>query len=775
MKLESNQTITRRFTKRIDAWHGLNRTDGARDGELADCRNLSADCYPAIRTRFPRSVLPGYDGKTVTDIFDANGALAVVADEELYLDGELIGDVNAERKQFALVNTRLVIWPDKLVLDLNNKRLTKIEARVEGSAMISADGDMTMIPGGAVTTGTMNEERIIGSNDSVREILLYDDLVWDPDQETFSWSKRNHHVVAGGLSVGSRFIARKRNGVWGPNISTWSYADHDLFTQDDPTKGFFGIVTKCEAYMGWDVNYEAEVAWAIVQYSIYDARNPDVSISGEFEVGDPVTVEGCTILANNQRGLIIQEAEWLKLKFTAGALVSSAYYYNVETMLSPGLYDTMYLTQNVNGDDIQIILCKLKITRTLRQGEQIFMVGGTEQRSDNPHDNWSLDRDGSWYVYDPRTKVAEKIESEIHEAGPLEERVLTMQRITSGQENENVVIRRECPNLVYICERENRLWGVSNEESEEVWNPTTRQYDTVRSRQIIASGLGQPKRFYDYQGASTDSYAVAVAGTGDFTGICSYNGALLAWKEDRLYRITGSYPAEFYMRDYLVDGVAEGSFRSFATLNETLYYLAPAGVMAYAGGTPQLIGSPLGLRRLRGGIAGRDRTNYFLSAEDEGIRRTFVLDAVHNLWTLHEEETIEDLRRMGDHCLAVIDGQILRLEDESAEETISWSLETASTDEDTMKEKRYLHVLLEAQTDAGAAPRLFYRDERDETWQSAKLAERPAGDRGVWRYSLDTRRCRRLLLRLEGEGEMRLFALEREMEYGSDRAGGKIG
>ena len=61
------------------------------------------------------------------------------------------------------------------------------------------------------------------------------------------------------------------------------------------------------------------------------------------------------------------------------------------------------------------------------------------------------------------------------------------------------------PDLDYICECENRLWGCSSAD-----------------KTIYASALGMPEIFYDYRGVSTDSYAVAVGSAGEFTGICKF-------------------------------------------------------------------------------------------------------------------------------------------------------------------------------------------------------------------------------------------------------------
>ena len=61
------------------------------------------------------------------------------------------------------------------------------------------------------------------------------------------------------------------------------------------------------------------------------------------------------------------------------------------------------------------------------------------------------------------------------------------------------------PELDFLCENENRLWGCKG--------------DT-----IYASKLGDPFNWNVFDGVSTDSYAVDVGSAGDFTGCFAYRG-----------------------------------------------------------------------------------------------------------------------------------------------------------------------------------------------------------------------------------------------------------
>ena len=62
-----------------------------------------------------------------------------------------------------------------------------------------------------------------------------------------------------------------------------------------------------------------------------------------------------------------------------------------------------------------------------------------------------------------------------------------------------MTVAREVPDFVCVCESANRLWGA---EGNTIW----------------ASALGDPLTFYNYEGLSTDAYAVAVGTDGAFTG-----------------------------------------------------------------------------------------------------------------------------------------------------------------------------------------------------------------------------------------------------------------
>lgn len=125
-----------------------------------------------------------------------------------------------------------------------------------------------------------------------------------------------------------------------------------------------------------------------------------------------------------------------------------------------------------------------------------------------------------------------------------------------------VRMERRVPDLDYITECDNRVWGCSNKENV-----------------IYACRLGDPTNWFSYRGIAADSYAVTVGSDGAFTGAATCMGYALFFKENTLHKLYGSKPSDFQLTSLHCRGVAKNAARSLCVLNETLYYLSPDGVM----------------------------------------------------------------------------------------------------------------------------------------------------------------------------------------------------
>ena len=77
-------------------------------------------------------------------------------------------------------------------------------------------------------------------------------------------------------------------------------------------------------------------------------------------------------------------------------------------------------------------------------------------------------------------------------------------------ETGRITISRSTPDLDFVMESNNRLWGCNSEKNT-----------------IYACKLGDPTNWEYYQGTSLDSYAIEVGTDGDFTGCAPYPAHLL--------------------------------------------------------------------------------------------------------------------------------------------------------------------------------------------------------------------------------------------------------
>ena len=114
---------------------GINYTENYKEGELAEGFGLSTEKYPCLYQRKGRSKIR----EDVTDIFEWDGKLIFVSGGVLFYDGREITSVSSDRKQFAVVNTKLIVWPDKIIVDLTSGEFRRMDTSLETTVTIDED------------------------------------------------------------------------------------------------------------------------------------------------------------------------------------------------------------------------------------------------------------------------------------------------------------------------------------------------------------------------------------------------------------------------------------------------------------------------------------------------------------------------------------------------------------------------------------------------------------------------------------------------------------
>ena len=542
MSLPKLPYTERRRDPQITEFKGVNYRDGIRDGELQYSLNMSSRRYPFLS--------PRRDRVTAREMEDpqavwAGDKMVLVDGSDLIYDGNVIGTVAAGQKQFAAINSKLVIWPDKKYLDLNTGTLKDLEASVSSKS-------------GATTTFTDSTVQLTGTK------------VASNQSQRLSW---RYLPASGNTATEERYIT--------------VYAEEDV--------SFSGGV--------WTLTGGTE--YSVTQiYNMTDVQRAAL-------VGKAVMISDGTTALNYRETIDNSNIPDTSKPYDTN---STDGHFAVVKSVSVSQYEggqyNYFLNRNA---DIKFDVLKADGLTDL---SALFSVGEavTVKRTNSPY-----------------TVYAEKAVI----------RGITGNTITfdsgtfsgSSTTTNAVTISRDVPDLDFICASENRLWGVSNSDEGRVWDRETQSWVTVHNRVIYASALGDPMSFYIYDGLSTDSYAVAVADAGDFTGCVGFSGDALFFKERKIYRIYGDYPASYTMYTYDVPGVAAGSHLSTGIINDTLYYLARDGVHAWSGGESTLVSYRLGPGPFSGGVAGVWGPRYYISMQDESDAWSLhVYDSLHNIW-----------------------------------------------------------------------------------------------------------------------------------------------
>ena len=324
---------------------------------------------------------------------------------------------------------------------------------------------------------------------------------------------------------------------------------------------------------------------------------------------------------------------------------------------------------------------------------------------------------------------------------------------------ETVRLERRVPDMDYLTECDNRIWGCSSKENV-----------------IYACKLGDPTNWFSYRGIAADSYAVTVGSDGAFTGAATCMGYALFFKENTLHKLCGTKPSDFQLTSLRCRGVAKNAARSLCVLNETLYYLSPDGVMAWDGSIPTKVSAVLDASRLAnvqsavgGALDGRYYLHISRTAGTQGQTRLLVYDTERGLW--HEEDVCScDMASTGGQ-LYLWDGQALWAADpsresdwqstEGVEQQVSFELVTGDIGQDGA-EQRYLSRLT-LRLDAACASTVEVALSYDGgPWETvASLTAREA--RRSYDLPLVPRRHSTLRLRLRGKGQITLRSLAKNL------------
>lgn len=626
MKLPEIGYDVGKIRSEIVSMGGINYSDRYKDGDLRHSVNLSARRWPYITTRRAREQQSGYSGVTA---LTAWGKLVAVRGTDLLYDGNVVGHVTPGEKQFAVVNTKMVIWPDKVYLDLPTMTLKPLAA-----STVLSDGSVNFTQNGFTT----DYRAIIPAEDGGYEE--------DPNRwhENFTSDKAKDYPSFRFFTSVSRTAAGwVENGL---NVATpggshqGSLFELDQYSFPNYSLGNEGFKQPHPRRYGELLSVTVSVYSVLVEYRVYDCPIQNGNLAEIFQAGDAIKISGAG--ANDRNDIVIKT-------------------------ISPT----------------------------------------------------SMTFDGAGF--------------------------------SPGAGFGNISLSRKSPDLDFICESENRLWGCSNKD-----------------QTIYASALGDPTNFYVFDGLSTDSYAVAVGTEGDFTGCCKLGSSVLFWKETKLHKVLGSFPAEYSVYTYETEGLKAGCHKSLQVINDVLFYMGIHGVYLYTGGTPSLISDCFGELELSEAVGGTDGDTYYLSAKEEnGPKRHLLLyETKFSIWVREDDTKAVDFARIG-RKLYFVDGsgKVWLADNGQDDPNMEWLCQFAPFYETISGRKSYSKILLRMELPKGSWVISDVRHDGGPWRECGKIIGR---ENDVIPLRLALNRCDKFEIRLRGKGPCAILSMLREYSVGSD-------
>lgn len=334
-----------------------------------------------------------------------------------------------------------------------------------------------------------------------------------------------------------------------------------------------------------------------------------------------------------------------------------------------------------------------------------------------------------------------------------------LDQVTS--QNEPVTVTRNMPNMDFVIESGNRLWGC--------------RYGTAVNGEVVneiyASKLGDFKNWNCFAGISTDSYAASVGTDGAFTGAISHMGYPIFFKENCMHKIYGNYPANFQIQTTACRGVQKGCEKSLAIVNETLYYKSRSAICAYDGSLPVETSSALGDVAYFDAVAGALGNKYYISMADaSGKYHLFVYDAMKGMWHREDDtQAVEFCNCRGDlYYIDYADKQIKTVGGTGVTETtpLRWEAITGLIGTDSPDKKYISRMEVRMKLSVGTKVSFYAEYDSSETWEH--LFTMTGINLRSFAVPIRPKRCDHMRLRIVGTGDAKVFSVCKSIEQGSD-------
>ena len=238
-----------------------------------------------------------------------------------------------------------------------------------------------------------------------------------------------------------------------------------------------------------------------------------------------------------------------------------------------------------------------------------------------------------------------------------------------------------------------------------------------------------------------------------------------------MHKVYGNYPANYQIQTTACRGVQKGCSKSLAIVNEVLYYKSQSSICSYDGSLPVEISSALGDVAYSNAVAGSLGNKYYVSMLDSNeIHHLFVYDTKKGMW--HRE----DNTHARDFCtcrgdLYYIDNADNKIKSilgtgEKEKAPVEWSAETGIIGTDS-PDKKYISRL-DVRLSINIGTRVYFYIQYDSSGEWEHVCTMTGRTLRSFAVPIRPRRCDHLRLRIDGDGEAKIYSICKTIEQGSD-------
>lgn len=332
-------------------------------------------------------------------------------------------------------------------------------------------------------------------------------------------------------------------------------------------------------------------------------------------------------------------------------------------------------------------------------------------------------------------------------------------------ETGTVSVKREIPDMDFVIENNNRLWGCYYGYK-----------NGVPVNEIYASKLGDPFNWNCFEGVSTDSYSASLGTEGSFTGAVSYLGYPYFFKENCIHKIYGTMPSNFQIITNNCRGVQKGSENSVCIVNEVLFYKSADHVCAFSGGQPAAISKSLGNEEYEKAVAGFLKDKYYISMKNkkDGKYSLFVFDTSRNLWCREDDTEVYIFAHCNnelyyldkDKRIKTVGGTYDNSLDDKTEDDFEWYAESGNIGYSDPNNKYISRFNIRLSLEENAYCDIYIKYDSLGEWEHQGNIHYTGLDAHT--VPVRPKRCDHFKVMLKGKGQCKVYLLAKIYEQGGD-------